>query len=103
MAAAVAIQGAEHAFALDYFLQSCHHGQHRFFFHQLRVIDLAAGIIQNDNQVLPALILEPAMPAAIDVQQHSWQRTPRSAFAMHPAWAPRSTSPAPCKASFTQV
>src|SRR5947207_9014677 len=100
MAAPVAVQGAEYAFALDYFLQSCHHGQRRFLFHQLRVIDLAAGIVQNDNQVIPALILEPAMPAAIDVQQHTWQRAPRSAFAMHPALAPPLYQPGSLQGQF---
>src|SRR6266536_1745379 len=100
MAAPVAVQGAEHAFALDYFLQSCHHGQRRFFFHQLRVIDLAAGIVQNDNQVIPALILEPAMPAAIDVQQHTRQRTPRSSFAMHSALAPPLYQPGSLQGQF---
>src|SRR5438045_5498000 len=100
MAAPVAVQGAEYAFALDYFLQSCHHGQRRFLFHQLRVIDLAAGIVQNDNQVIPALILEPAMPAAIDVQQHTWQRAPRSAFAMHPALPPALYQPGSLQGQF---
>src|SRR6202035_579914 len=33
-----------------------------------------------------ALILKPAMPAAIDVQKHARQRTPGSSFAMHPAF-----------------
>src|SRR5260370_28936408 len=35
---------------------------------------------------MPALILEPAMAAAIDVQKHARQRTPGSSFAMHPAF-----------------
>jgi len=34
----------------------------------------------------PALILKPAMAAAIDVQKHARQRTARSSFAMHPAF-----------------
>src|SRR5207244_1582454 len=100
MAASVAIQGAKYPLALDDFFQSRHHRDRRFFFHQLRVIDLAAGIIQNDDQVIPALILEPAMPAAIDVQQHTRQRTPRSAFAMHPAFAPPFYQPGSLQAQF---
>ena len=103
MAAPIAVQGAEHAFALDHFLQPRHHRQRRFFFHQLRVVDLAGGIVQNHDQVVPALILKPAVSAAIDVQQHARQRPPRSPFAMHPALRPRATSPAPCSACFTQV
>src|SRR6266851_5248693 len=35
---------------------------------------------------MPALILEPAMAAAIDVQKHAWQHTPGSSFAMHSAF-----------------
>src|SRR5216684_858364 len=87
MAAPVAVQGAEHTFPLNHFFQPRHHRQGRFFFHQLRVIDLAAGIIQNHNQVIPALVLEPAMPAAIDVQQHAGQRPPRPPLTMHPAFS----------------
>src|SRR6266852_2399481 len=35
---------------------------------------------------MPAFILEPAMAAAINVQEHARQRTPGSSFAMHPAF-----------------
>jgi hypothetical protein len=67
MAAPIAIQRAEGSFALDYLFQPRHHRQRRFFFRELRVVDLAGGIIQDHNQVVPALILEPLMTAAIDV------------------------------------
>src|SRR5712671_5872781 len=87
MAPPIAVQCAEHALALDHFLQSRHHRQRRFFFHQLGVIDLAAGIVENHDQVIPALVLEPTMPAAVDVQQHTRQRTPWSSLTMHPAFA----------------
>ena len=56
MAAAVAIQGAKHALPRDHFLQPRHHRQRGFFFHQLRVIDLAGGIVENHQQVVPALV-----------------------------------------------
>src|SRR5580704_17505254 len=35
---------------------------------------------------MPALVLEPAMAAAIDVQKHARQHTPGSSFAMHSAF-----------------
>ncbi len=78
MAAAVAIQGAKHALPRDHCLQPRHHRQRGFFFHQLRVIDLAGGIVENHQQVVPALVLEPAMPAAIDVQQQLPRHQSRS-------------------------
>src|SRR5204862_5034582 len=93
MAAAVAIQGAKHALPRDHCLQPRHHRQRGFFFHQLRVIDLAGGIVENHQQVVPALVLEPAMPAAIDVQQHPRQRTAMAPLAMHsPLALPRHPS-----------
>src|SRR5437588_1999191 len=88
MAAPVAVQRAEHAFAFDHFLQPCHHRHRRLFLHQLRVINLAGGIVQNHDQVIPALVLKPAVPAAVDVQQHAGQRPPWTPLAMHPALAP---------------
>src|SRR5882762_9866785 len=86
MTAPVAIQGAKYPLLLNHCLQSRHHRDRRFFFHQLGVVDLAAGIVQDDDQVIPALILEPAMTAAIYVQEHARQHTPGSSFAMHPAF-----------------
>src|SRR5437016_6465861 len=79
MAAAVAIQGAKHALPRDHCLQPRHHRQRGFFFHQLRVIDLAGGVVENHQQVVPALVLEPAMPAAIEVVRYrvckaGWKR-----------------------------
>src|ERR1700738_1709815 len=51
-------------------------GQRRgrgFLLHQLRVVDLAGGVIENDEQVVPLLAAEPAMLASVDVQQHPGQ------------------------------
>ena len=59
---------AEDTFPGDHFQQP---GQHRgagFFVHQLGIVDLAGGIVQNDQQVIPALVLKPAVLTAIDVQ-----------------------------------
>jgi molybdenum-dependent DNA-binding transcriptional regulator ModE len=33
---------------------------------------LAGRVIKKHDQVIPALILKPLVPAAIDVQQHAW-------------------------------
>src|SRR5437588_9284118 len=84
MAAAIAVKGAEYAFALDYFLQPSHHGHGRFLLRELRVIDLAGGIVQNHDQVIPALVLEPLVMTAVDMQQHAGQRPP---------WAPACDAP----------
>jgi hypothetical protein len=37
---------------------------------QLRVVDLAGGVVEDHGQVVPALVLKPLVLAAIDVQQH---------------------------------
>jgi hypothetical protein len=71
MAATIAVQGAEQPLAFQHFPQPRHYRQRRFFLHQLRIVDLTGGIIQNDDQVVPTLVLEPAMPATVYVQQHA--------------------------------
>src|SRR5205807_7607919 len=53
-----------------------------------RTTNLAGGIVQNHDQVIPALVLKPSVPAALDVQQHAGQRPPWTPLAMHPALAP---------------
>src|ERR1019366_5066225 len=73
--------------ALDDFPQPGHHRRRRFLLHQLRVIDLAAGIIQNHDQVIPALIPEPAVMTAVDVQQQARQGPSFAPLAMHPTLA----------------
>ncbi len=103
VAAAITVQGAEQAFALDHFLQRCHHGQRRFLFHQLGVVDLAGGVVQDHQQVVPALVLKPAVAAAIDMQKHARQGPPLAPLAMHAALASARASPAPCSTPFTQL
>ena len=73
MAAAIAVQRAEQTFALDYFAQGNHHRAGGFFFHQLRVVDLARGVVQDHQQIVVAIVGKPAMLAAINVQQHARQ------------------------------
>src|SRR5215469_9688480 len=85
MAATVTVQGAKQTLSFDHCPQPHPHRRRRFFLHQLCVIDLAPGIIQNDDPVIPALILEPAMPATADVQQQAGQRSPLPPPAMHSA------------------
>src|SRR5437899_9607976 len=88
MAAPVAVQRAEPSFSFDHFLQPCHHCHRRFFLHPLRLIKLPGGIVQNHDQVIPALVLKPSVPAALDVQQHAAQRPPWTPLATPPALAP---------------
>jgi len=87
VAAAIAIEGAEQALLLDHLLQRCHDRSRRFFFDQLRIVDLAGGVVEKDNQVVIAVILKPAMRAAINVQQHARQRPARPPAAMRSALA----------------
>jgi len=84
---AKAVERAENPLPLDHFPQRSHHRHSRFFLHRLRIINLAGGVVQNDRQVLPAVVLKPLLPAAIDVQQHSRQRSPLPPPPIHPALA----------------
>src|SRR5215471_15179358 len=95
MAAPIAVQSAEQALALDYLAQRRQYRDTRLFFHQLRVVDLAAGIVEDHHQVIPALVLKPAMAAPLDVQQHPWQGSAWPALAMPPALAPPLHQPCP--------
>ena len=61
MAAAIAVQARRAPLVLDHFFQPRQHRRCRFLFHQLRIVNLAVGVVQNDQQVVPALVLKPAM------------------------------------------
>ena len=87
MASPIAVQRAEHALALDHLPQSCHHRRRRFLLHHLGVVNLAGGIVQNHDQVVPAFVLKPLVAAAVDVQQHPRQRPPLAPLAMRSALA----------------
>jgi len=87
MTASIRVQGAEQPLALDDFSQRGHHRNRRLFFHQLGVIDFTGGVVQNHDQVIPALILKPLVPAPVDVQQHARQRAPFAPLAVQAALA----------------
>src|SRR6267378_5854887 len=76
MASPIAVERTESAFSFDDFPQSGHHRGGRFFFHQLRVVDLAGGIVENHQQIESTLILKPSVRTAIQMQQHPRQRAP---------------------------
>jgi hypothetical protein len=67
--------------------QAFHHRSGGFLLYQLRVVDLAAGVVQNHDQVMPTLVAEPLVFAAIDVQQHAWHRPPFSSAAVLAAFS----------------
>ncbi len=48
MAAAIAVQGAEQTVFRDDRSQSGHHRRRRFLLHQLRMVDLAGGIVEDE-------------------------------------------------------
>ena len=68
VASPVAVQGTEQTLGFDHLAQTCHHRSRRFLLHQLGVVDLTGGVVQNHDQVVPASIVQPAMFAAVDVQ-----------------------------------
>ncbi len=84
---------AEDAFAFDDLAQRGHHRGRRFLLDQLRVVDLAGGVVQDHDQVVPALVLKPLVLAAVDVQQHPRQRPPWPSLAMRAALAPLGDQP----------
>src|SRR5258708_5525049 len=58
---------------------------YRFFFGQLRIVDLAGSVVEDHDQIVPALILKPLVIAAVDMQHHPRQWTPLAPLAMHAA------------------
>jgi len=81
----ITIQSAKYPFLLDHSTQSRHHRSRGFFLDQLRIVDFAGGIIQDHNPVVPAIVIQPSVCAAIDVQQHPRQGSSLSPPAMRPA------------------
>src|SRR5712692_5401114 len=79
----IAIQSAENPAPFHHLAQSRQHRRGRFLLHQLRVVHLAAGVIQHHDQVVPLLAPQPPMRAPIDVQQHPHHRPPLAPPPMH--------------------
>ena len=82
VAAPVTIERTKQSLLLDHLTQPLHHRPGRFLLHQLRIVDFAGRVIQNDNQVAPTVIAEPLVFATVNVQHHAWQRTPFPSPAM---------------------
>ena len=64
--------------------QGCQHTSRGFGLHQLGIVNLAGGVIQQHQQVVPTIIAEPAMPAPVQMQQNPWQGSPLAVFAPLP-------------------
>jgi len=69
--ATVAVKRAEQTPRCDHRAQPSHHRARRFLLHQLRVVDLAGGVVQNHDQVVPALL---SQRAALKRASPSWWR-----------------------------
>jgi hypothetical protein len=67
MAGAMTVQDTENLLSLDDLAERSQHRDRVFLFDQLRVINLAGRIVEDHQQVIPAIILKPAVPTAIDV------------------------------------
>ena len=67
------------------------------------VVDFAGGIVQDYDQVVPTLILEPAMVTAVYMQEHAGQRPPWPSLAMRPAFTSPLHQPGPLQDPFTQL
>ncbi len=91
----IAVERAESPLPLDHFPQPGHHRARRFLLYQLRVVGLAGGVIDDLDQVIPALVLKPLMPTPVQVQQHPRQRPARSPLAMHASLPPLLHQPRP--------
>src|SRR5947209_11292175 len=59
MPSSIAIQRAEQSFGLDHFVQGGHHSSRAFGFHQLRVVDLTGGVVQDHDQFVIPSVIEP--------------------------------------------
>jgi hypothetical protein len=44
----------------------------------LRIIDLSGRIVEDDDRIMPPLVTEPLVFAAVNVQQHAGHRSPHS-------------------------
>ncbi len=59
MAGTIRVQRTKHAFFLDDLTNTSHYRPGRLFIHQLGVIDLRGGVVEEHDQVLPPLVAEP--------------------------------------------
>ena len=57
----IAVKRAESSLPFDHFPQPGHHRARRLLLHQLRVVGLAGGVIDDLDQVIPTLVLKPLM------------------------------------------
>src|SRR5215472_14670026 len=64
-----------------------------FLIDQLRVVDFAGRIVQDHDQVQLPFILKPTVLAAVNVQQHAWNRSARPPAPMWTAFAPDRNQP----------
>jgi hypothetical protein len=82
---AIRIQRTKDPLTFHHRTQPHHDRGGGFLLHQLRIVDLAGGVIQDHDQVMPSLILKPLVMAAVDMQHHARQRTTLTALAMYTA------------------
>src|SRR5205085_3276707 len=52
---------------------------------QLRVVDAGGGVVEDDDEVMPALIAEPLVLAGVNVQEHAGKWPARPSLAVRPA------------------
>src|ERR1700674_2106499 len=93
VAGPVAVQRAEHSVTTHHLAQRLQHRARRFLLDQLRVIDFAGRVIQRHQQVVAAVIGKPGVRAAVQIQQHSRQRSPHPPLAVRPAPPPLAHQP----------
>lgn len=87
MARPIAVERAKSPLPLDHFLPRRHHGARRFLLHPLGVVGFVRRVVQHLDQVIPAIVPEPLVVAAVQVQQHPRQGPGLAPLAMHPALA----------------
>src|ERR1035438_4186535 len=80
---AVGIERTEQPLLFNHRTQPGHYSGGRLLLGQLRVVDLAGGVVQDHDQVVPTLILKPRVIAAVDVQHHARQGTSLTTLAVY--------------------
>src|SRR5262245_59684888 len=81
----VAVDRTEQSLPFDHVSQRGKQRSRRFLFYQLGVVDLVGGIVENHQQVIPAIILEPLMVTPDNVEQHPRQRTTGALASVNPS------------------
>jgi len=103
VAGPVAVQRTENRLRFDHLPHHRHQRARACFLHQLGIVDLAGGIVQNGDQIVVPPVPEPGVLAGIDMQQHPGKGRRGRRRRCFPRRFCVAINPAPCNASFPHV